>query len=114
MKRIRCTAFIASALILSACSDQHEPATVDVQVDKTQLAFDHQTMDVSGFSSYLELKFYTDVSLSTHKAQELDAKLSVLLYYTNDKTLTEARIACQGGYDVYLAALMYSMLSNND
>src|SRR5690554_8174822 len=92
MKRIRCTAFIASALILSACSEQHEPATVDVQVDKTQLAFDHQTMDVSGFSSYLELKVYTDVSLATHKAQELDAKLSALLYSTNDKTLTEARI----------------------
>lgn len=114
MKRIRCTAFIASALILSACSEQHEPATVDVQVDKTQLAFDHQTMDVSGFSSYLELKVYTDVSLATHKAQELDAKLSALLYSTNDKTLTEARIAWRAAYDAYLSALIYSRLPIND
>lgn len=113
MRFLRCTFILVSVLGLSACS-QPEQATVDVQVDSKQQGHRNLAVDTSVFSSYLELKVYSDVSLATHKAQELDAKLSAFLYSTNEDTLAEAQAAWRSAYDAYLSALIYSRLPIND
>src|SRR5690554_370795 len=113
MNFLRCTFILISLLGLSACS-QPDQATVDVQIDHKQLNLQNSAGDTSAFSSYLELKVYSDVSLATHKAQELDAKLSAFLYSTTEDTLADAQSAWRSAYDAYLSALIYSRLPIND
>ncbi len=113
MKPLRWIFTSVSLLMLSACS-QPDQATVDVQVDNKQLSWQNSAADTSAFSSYLELKVYSDVSLATHKAQELDAKLSAFLYTTTEDSLEEAQTAWRAAYDAYLSALIYSRLPIND
>src|SRR5690554_440609 len=113
MNFLRCTFILISLLGLSACS-RPDQATVDVQIDHKQLNLQNSAGDTSAFSSYLELKVYSDVSLATHKAQELDAKLSAFLYSTTEDTLADAQSAWRSAYDAYLSALIYSRLPIND
>lgn len=112
MNPLRCTFILFCLLGLSACN-KSEQTTVNVQVEN-QASFEHKTVDASAFASYLELKVYSDISLASHKAQELDSKISAFLYSTNQDTLEEAQSAWRSAYDAYLNALIYSRLPIND
>lgn len=109
---LRCTFILFCLVGLSAC-DKPQQATVNVQIEK-QAGYKHQAVDASAFSSYLELKVYSDISLASHKAQELDSRISALLYSTNQDTLEDAQRAWRSAYDAYLNALIYSRLPIND
>lgn len=113
MNLLRCCFILICLFGLSACS-QPEQATVDVKVDSKEANPPSTKVDIGAFSSYLELKVYSDVSRATHKAQELDSKLSAFLYSTTQESLEDAQRAWRSAYDAYLAALIYSRLPIND
>lgn len=113
MKFLRCTFIVLSLLGLSACN-QPDQTTVDVQIDQRSFNIQNNGIDASAFSSYLELKVYSDVSLASHKAQELDQKISAFLYTTDKETLEDAQHAWRSAYDAYLKSLIYSRLPIND
>ena len=67
-----------------------------------------------GFVSYLELKAYTDFSQSAQSAQELDAKLSVLLYNPTEANLEATQQQWRKAYSQYLETLIYAYLPIQD
>lgn len=97
------------ALVLLGCTETPPPPA-----PKPVPSAPSSARNLSAFAPYLSIKAYTDLSLATQAAQELDHAISKLLYAPSTETLADARMAWRKAYDRYLATLIYTRLPLSD
>lgn len=110
MKLLRYSALLFT-LLLSACNDANH---LGDEQPLTQNSDAHELPDSSSFASHLGLTAYTNMSMASQRAQELDAKIAALLHSPTTASLDAARQAWRAAYDAYLYTLYFSKLPLTD
>lgn len=101
---------LITVLLVSACD---QPTRTSAQKQKQPTPAPVATVNsplFDSFAAFLELKIYTDFSIASQKAQDLDKAISVFLYNPNDNTLLAAQDAWRDAYDAFLYTLVYANL----
>lgn len=122
MRRLNWGFVPALLILLSACSPQDRQETLslplqhDVRSQPLDAPFDTRDDDESltDFVAHIGLTAYTDISLATQAAQELDSRIAALLHTPNEATLNDAQAAWRDAYDAYLYSLLFGYLPLSD
>lgn len=113
LSRTTSTALLLTAIALSGCDQSATTTPVSTVADK--LSSDaEQTVDASGFHSFLGLSAYTSLSHATQQAQQLDQRLSAFLHQPDATHLVQVQSAWRQAYDAYLNTLIYTYLPIKD
>lgn len=110
MKLLRYSALLFT-LFLAACDDTNRHSDEQPLSQNSDL---HELPDSSSFASHLGLTAYTNMSMASQRAQELDAKIAALLHTPTKASLDAAREAWRAAYDAYLYTLYFSKLPLTD
>lgn len=102
---------LATALVMTGCDRTPSPAS---DSHTTQLNARKSLPDSSAFAAQVGLGAYTSISMTSQSAQELDNRISAMLYNPNVMTLEAAQQAWRRAYDAYLQTLVYFKYPLND
>lgn len=113
LSRTTSTALLLTAITLSGCDQSATTTPVSTVADKLSSGAE-QTVDASGFHSFLGLSAYTSLSHATQQAQQLDQRLSAFLHQPDATHLVQVQSAWRQAYDAYLNTLIYTYLPVKD